>query len=143
MLDENAKPLLVLEGIEKSFGAVKVLKGCDLSIKPKETMVIIGPSGSGKSTLLRCMNLLEPIDNGHILFEDRKISGDRPDKHVIRKQIGMVFQSFELFQHLSAVENIMLAPVKVLGMSRSDAARHRRRLAWQGPHPRQGGFLSR
>jgi polar amino acid transport system ATP-binding protein len=121
MPEQGAKPLLILEGIEKSFGAVKVLKGCGLSVTPKQTVVIIGPSGSGKSTLLRCMNLLEPIDRGHILFEDNEISGDRRDKHVIRRQIGMVFQGFELFQHLSAVENIMLAPVKVLGMSRSDA----------------------
>ncbi|MBS0532726.1 MAG: amino acid ABC transporter ATP-binding protein [Proteobacteria bacterium] len=113
--------MLVLEGIEKSFGALKVLKGCSLSVSASETVVVIGPSGSGKSTLLRCMNLLEPIDNGVILFEDREISGERNDKHVVRKQIGMVFQGFELFQHLSAVENIMLAPVKVLGMSRADA----------------------
>jgi polar amino acid transport system ATP-binding protein len=121
MSAQNAKHLLAIEGIEKSFGEVKVLNGCCLSVAPKQTMVIIGPSGSGKSTLLRCMNLLEPIDKGHILFEGREISGDRRDKHVVRQQIGMVFQGFELFQHLSAVENIMLAPVKVLGMSRSDA----------------------
>ena len=114
-------PLLVIENVEKSFGAVSVLKGCSLTVNPKQTVVIIGPSGSGKSTLLRCINLLEPINRGHIIFEGKEISGERRDKHVVRQQIGMVFQNFELFQHLSAAENIMLAPVKVLGMSRGDA----------------------
>jgi polar amino acid transport system ATP-binding protein len=121
MPEQGAQPLLVLKGVEKTFGATKVLKACGLSVASKQTVVIIGPSGSGKSTLLRCMNLLEPIDRGHILFENKEISGDIRDKHLIRRQIGMVFQGFELFQHLSAVENIMLAPVKVLGMSRNDA----------------------
>jgi polar amino acid transport system ATP-binding protein len=121
MLVQDDKPLLVIEGIEKSFGGVQVLKGCSLEVLPRQTLVIIGPSGSGKSTLLRCINLLEPIDSGHILFEGKEISSERRDKHLVRQQIGMVFQNFELFQHLSAAENIMLAPVKVLGMSRSDA----------------------
>ena len=121
MLVQDDKPLLVIEGVEKSFGGVQVLKGCSLEVVPSQTVVIIGPSGSGKSTLLRCINLLEPIDRGHILFEGKEISSERRDKHLVRQQIGMVFQNFELFQHLSAAENIMLAPVKVLGMSRSDA----------------------
>jgi polar amino acid transport system ATP-binding protein len=112
---------LTIDGVEKSFGDMRVLKGCSLDVAPAQTVVIIGPSGSGKSTLLRCINLLEPIERGHILFEGQEISGQRGDKHIVRQKIGMVFQNFELFQHLSAAENIMLAPIKVLGMRRSDA----------------------
>jgi polar amino acid transport system ATP-binding protein len=121
MSDQDNGALLEIEGVEKSFGDVRVLKGCSLDVMPKQTVVIIGPSGSGKSTFLRCINLLEPIDRGRILFEGKEISGGRRDKHVVRQQIGMVFQNFELFQHLSAAENIMLAPVKVLGMKRREA----------------------
>ncbi|SEF15552.1 amino acid ABC transporter ATP-binding protein, PAAT family [Rhizobiales bacterium GAS191] len=113
--------LLEVVGVNKSFGSVQVLKTCSMSVSPKETLVVIGPSGSGKSTLLRCLNLLEPVDGGDIFFEGREITGDRRNAHRIRRAIGMVFQNFELFPHLSAAENIMLAPVKVLGMSRSDA----------------------
>ena len=87
----------------------------------QQTVVIIGPSGSGKSTLLRCMNLLEPVDGGNIFFDGRDITNERKNAHLIRQEIGMVFQNFELFQHLCVVENIMLAPIKVLGMSRLDA----------------------
>jgi polar amino acid transport system ATP-binding protein len=114
-------PLLEVIGINKSFGSVKVLKTCSMSVSPKETVVVIGPSGSGKSTLLRCLNLLEPVDSGDIVFQGQAITGERKNAHRIRRAIGMVFQNFELFPHLSAAENIMLAPVKVLGMSRSDA----------------------
>ena len=116
-------PDLLLEviGINKSFGTVKVLKGCSMSVAPKETVVVIGPSGSGKSTLLRCLNLLEPVDSGDIVFQGQPITGEWKNAHRIRQAIGMVFQNFELFPHLSAVENIMLAPLKVLGMSRADA----------------------
>jgi len=82
---------------------------------------VIGPSGSGKSTLLRCLNLIEPVDAGSIIFEGRDITGERRNAHRVRQAIGMVFQNFELFPHLTAAQNIMLAPVKVLGMRRSDA----------------------
>jgi polar amino acid transport system ATP-binding protein len=84
-------------------------------------VVIIGPSGSGKSTLLRCVNQLEPADGGDLFFEGRRIDYDRRNVHLLRRDIGMVFQNFELFSHLSVVENIMLAPMNVLGMSRADA----------------------
>jgi polar amino acid transport system ATP-binding protein len=92
-----------------------------MSVSPKETVVVIGPSGSGKSTFLRCLNLLEPVNGGSIFFEGHEITGERKNAHRIRQAIGMVFQNFELFPHLSAAENIMLAPLKVLGMRRSDA----------------------
>ena len=113
--------LLELVGINKSFGATQVLKTCTLAIDPSETVVVIGPSGSGKSTLLRCVNLLETIDSGDIFFEGENITRARRTAHLLRRQIGMVFQNFELFAHLSAAENVMLAPVKILGISRADA----------------------
>ncbi|WNJ88540.1 amino acid ABC transporter ATP-binding protein [Bosea sp. 685] len=115
------RPLLELIGIEKSFGQLQALKTCSLEVQEKETVVLIGPSGSGKSTLLRCVNLLEPPDRGNIFFKGQDIGRDLRAAPLIRQEIGMVFQNFELFQHLSAVENIMLAPMKVLGLSRHDA----------------------
>jgi polar amino acid transport system ATP-binding protein len=117
----DPRPLLEIVGVDKSFGSNQVLKRCSLNVMRMQTVVIIGPSGSGKSTFLRCMNLLEPVDSGNIFFDGKDITGERKTAHRVRQQIGMVFQSFELFQHLSVVENIMLAPVKVLGMSRLDA----------------------
>ena len=116
-----AAPLLQLIGLDKSFGAQPVLKSCNLDVIARQTVVLIGPSGSGKSTLLRCINLLEPIDAGRIVFQNVEISGRARKAELVRRQIGMVFQNFELFQHLSVAENLMLAPLKVLGMSRSDA----------------------
>jgi polar amino acid transport system ATP-binding protein len=113
--------LLEVVGINKSFGATRVLKNCSLTVDPSETVVMIGPSGSGKSTLLRCVNLLEALDSGDIFFEGENITRSRRPAHLLRREIGMVFQNFELFGHLSAVENIMLAPVKILGLSRDDA----------------------
>jgi len=108
-------------GVNKSFGATRVLKNCSLAVDPSETVVVIGPSGSGKSTLLRCINLLEALDSGDIFFEGENVTRSRKPAHLLRREIGMVFQNFELFGHLSAVENIMLAPVKILGLSRNDA----------------------
>ena len=121
MTTRTPRPLLEIVGIEKSFGATRILKSCSLDVLPKQTVVLIGPSGSGKSTLLRCVNLLEPADAGAVVFEGREITGDGRNAHLVRRQIGMVFQNFELFGHLSVVENVMLAPIKVLGMSRLDA----------------------
>ena len=113
--------LLEVIGINKSFGATQVLKGCSLNVAASETVVVIGPSGSGKSTLLRCINLLEVLDSGDIFFEGANITKNQRAAHLLRRQIGMVFQNFELFGHLSAVENVMLAPVKILGLGRDDA----------------------
>jgi polar amino acid transport system ATP-binding protein len=113
--------LLEIVGVNKSFGATRVLKNCSLNVDPKETVVVIGPSGSGKSTLLRCVNLLEALDSGDIFFEGENVTKSRRPAHLLRREIGMVFQNFELFGHLSAIENIMLAPVKISGLSRNDA----------------------
>ena len=113
--------LLEVVGVNKSFGTNRVLRNCSLNVDPKETVVVIGPSGSGKSTLLRCVNLLETLDSGDIIFEGENVTQSRKPAHLVRREIGMVFQNFELFGHLSAIENIMLAPVKILGLSRDDA----------------------
>jgi polar amino acid transport system ATP-binding protein len=114
-------PLLEIIGVDKSFGATRILKNCSLNVHARETVVIIGPSGSGKSTLLRCVNQLDPADAGNIFFEGKDVTNDARNAPYVRREIGMVFQNFELFAHLSAAENIMLAPMKVLGMSRSEA----------------------
>lgn len=117
----SEKPLLEMIGIDKTFGRQAVLKNCSLTVQRGETVVLIGPSGSGKSTLLRCVNMLSPADSGDVFFASQHISrGDVP-AHKLRQRIGMVFQSYELFSHLTAAENIMLAPMTVLGMNRIDA----------------------
>lgn len=117
----SEKPLLEMIGIDKTFGRQTVLKNCSLTVQRGETVVLIGPSGSGKSTLLRCVNMLSPADSGDVFFASQHISrGDVP-AHKLRQRIGMVFQNYELFSHLTAAENIMLAPMSVLGMNRIDA----------------------
>ena len=117
----SEKPLLEMIGIDKTFGRQTVLKNCSLTVQRGETVVLIGPSGSGKSTLLRCVNMLSPADSGDVFFANQHISrGDVP-AHKLRQRIGMVFQNYELFSHLTAAENIMLAPMTVLGMNRIDA----------------------
>ncbi|QHI99461.1 ATP-binding cassette domain-containing protein [Xylophilus rhododendri] len=118
---DKTKPLLEIIGVDKSFGSNRILKNCSINVQAKETVVIIGPSGSGKSTLLRCVNQLDPADGGNIFFEGRDVTNDPRTAPLLRREIGMVFQNFELFSHLTAAENIMLAPMKVLGMSRHDA----------------------
>lgn len=112
--------MIEIKNLHKSFGYVEVLKGVDVSIEEKEVVVIIGPSGSGKSTLLRCMNYLEEPTSGDITVDNMKL-----DKHAdinkIRENIGMVFQRFNLFPHMTVLENIVLAPTKVLKISRDEA----------------------
>ncbi|MBD1552941.1 amino acid ABC transporter ATP-binding protein [Pseudomonas typographi] len=121
MQPRKTPPLLELIGIDKSFGQQRILKNCSLNVNTGETVVIIGPSGSGKSTLLRCVNQLEPADGGNVFFQGTDVTNDPKAAPRVRRDIGMVFQNFELFSHLSAVENIMLAPMRVLGMSKHDA----------------------
>jgi polar amino acid transport system ATP-binding protein len=116
-----AAPLLSVESLQKSYGAVKVLSDVTFELPARQTTVVIGPSGSGKSTLLRCINLLEGIEGGAIAFEGRDISGLHAQGHLVRMEIGMVFQNFELFPHLTALENIMLAPVQVRKVPPSEA----------------------
>ncbi len=113
--------IIQIDHITKSFGSLRVLTDVSLTVNRGRTVVIIGPSGSGKSTLLRCINLLEPIDSGSIVFDGQDISSLRKNAHLVRRDLAMVFQNFELFQHLTAVENIMLAPILVKGVGRQKA----------------------
>ncbi|MBB3065358.1 MULTISPECIES: amino acid ABC transporter ATP-binding protein [Limibacillus] len=115
------KELIRVRGLHKSFGSLKVLQDIDMTVETGKTVVLIGPSGSGKSTLLRCMNLLETIEQGSITFDGQEIANLTQQAHRIRRDIAMVFQNFELFKHLSAAENIMLAPMKVKGVPRLEA----------------------
>jgi polar amino acid transport system ATP-binding protein len=111
---------LAVEGLRKSFGKHEVLRGIDLEVEQHEVIALIGASGSGKSTLLRCINLLEPIDTGRIFLGDREITRAR-DVNSVRRRIGIVFQSYNLFPHMSVLRNVTLAPRDVLGLSRSEA----------------------
>jgi polar amino acid transport system ATP-binding protein len=117
-----------IEGLRKSFGADEVLKGIDLSVETHEVICLIGASGSGKSTLLRCLNLLEPIDSGRISLWGQEITGANVDQNLVRKYIGIVFQSFNLFPHMSVLRNITLAPVKARGLPKAQAEQEARAL---------------
>lgn len=110
---------LEARGITKSFGETQVCKGIDLTVGTGEMVCLIGASGSGKSTLLRCLNLLEPIDDGVILLDGEDISVPGLDPQPVRQRIGTVFQSFNLFPHMTAAENAMLAPRRVHGLGRA------------------------
>jgi polar amino acid transport system ATP-binding protein len=112
---------LTIEGLRKSFGKLEVLRGIDLTVDEHEVVCLIGASGSGKSTLLRCVNLLEPIDAGRIVVEGQQITAQGVDVNAIRRRIGIVFQSFNLFPHMSVLDNVTLAPRKVLRRSRKEA----------------------
>ncbi len=111
---------LELQGVRKSFGENSVVRGVDLSVGEGEMVCLIGASGSGKSTLLRCMNLLEPIDDGMILLDGDDISEPGRDAQPVRQRIGMVFQSYNLFPHMTALENALLAPRRVRGRTREE-----------------------
>jgi polar amino acid transport system ATP-binding protein len=109
---------LVLDGVRKSFGQVEVLRGIDLTVAEHEVVCLIGASGSGKSTLLRCVNLLEPIDAGRIVVEGEEITRRDIDVNRIRRRIGIVFQAFNLFPHMTVLRNVTLAPTLALGRPR-------------------------
>ena len=115
-----------IEGLKKLYGAHEVLKGIDLAVERHQVVSLIGASGSGKSTLLRCLNALEPINAGQISIDGDVVSGLGVDQNRLRRKVGMVFQSFNLFPHLSVEENIMAGPMRLLGESR-DAARDQAR----------------
>jgi polar amino acid transport system ATP-binding protein len=121
MSDASRPPALSISGLHKSFGATEVLRGIDLDVAEHEVVCIIGASGSGKSTLLRCVNLLEDIDAGRIVIEGDEITGQDVDVDRIRRRIGIVFQAYNLFPHLSVLENVTLAPRRVLGTPRATA----------------------
>jgi polar amino acid transport system ATP-binding protein len=110
-----------LRGVRKSFGTHSVLNGIDMDIAEGTVVSLIGPSGSGKSTLLRCINLLEPVDDGEILLDGIDISLPGFDANPVRRRIGMVFQNFNLFPHMSVQDNITLSPVRTLGVNKANA----------------------
>ncbi len=148
----NGRPMIELEGVRKSFGDNLVLDGIDLSVAHGEVLVIIGPSGSGKSTLLRCVNLLEPIQEGRIYLEGEEITCKSAQIAQVRQRVGIVFQQFNLFPHLTVLDNLTLAARRVRKMKRRDAEARARELlavvgleekADQHPHQLSGGQQQR
>ncbi|MFI4988232.1 MAG: amino acid ABC transporter ATP-binding protein [Alphaproteobacteria bacterium] len=120
--------MISLEGVSKWFGALQVLKGVSLEIAAGEVVVVCGPSGSGKSTLLRCINRLEPVEEGRILVDGIEVTSPKADLNRLRTEIGVVFQSLNLYPHMTALRNIMLAPMVVRGISRAEAEARAREL---------------
>ncbi len=117
----NSETLIKVENLQKSFGDIHVLKGIDNEIKRGEVVVVIGPSGSGKSTFLRCLNLLEKPTGGKILFEGVDITDKKTDINLHRQKMGMVFQQFNLFPHMTILKNMTLAPIKIKKMPKAEA----------------------
>jgi len=115
------EPRLRLEGVRKSFGPLVVLDGIDLSIADHEVVCIIGPSGSGKSTLLKCVNLIEPVTSGRIFLSGTEVTAPDVEEDAIRRRIGIVFQAFNLFPHMSVLDNITLGPRRALRLDRREA----------------------
>lgn len=118
-MEEN-KPKLTIRNLEKRFGDNSILRGVSFDVFPREVIVIIGPSGSGKSTLLRCINGLEGINGGQVFIDDQEIQNTPSSLQKVRQRIGMVFQSYNLFPHLTVMENLLLAPMKVQKKSKSE-----------------------
>jgi polar amino acid transport system ATP-binding protein len=112
---------LVVEGLRKSFGRLDVLRGVELTVAEHEVVCLIGASGSGKSTLLRCVNLTEPVDAGRIVVEGVEITARGVDVNAVRRRIGIVFQSYNLFPHMTVLRNVTLAPRSALGLGRAEA----------------------
>jgi len=122
-VQDTVTPVVRIRDLHKSFGDLEVLRGVDMEVDKGEVVVILGPSGSGKSTLLRCVNMLEEPTGGEVWFEDEMVNHPKTDINRVREHIGMVFQSFNLFPHLTAKGNVMLAPRKVLKRSREESER--------------------
>jgi len=142
MTEPAEGPILEVTDVRKSYGERVVLSDVDLVVNPHDVVCLIGSSGSGKSTLLRCLNLLEDVDDGVIRFEGREISDPRVDRRAVRSRMGMVFQAYNLFPHLTVLENCTLAPRRVHGLSRAAAEERARQLLDQfgladqaGKHP--------
>ncbi len=150
--EATAQPVVRLDGVHKSFGDNHVLKGIDLEVASREVLTIVGPSGSGKSTLLRCVNLLEPLQEGRIYFEGEEITRKGVDLSAVRTRIGMVFQQFNLFPHLTVMDNLTLATRRIRKQPRGAAEERARELlaqvglsekAGQHPHQLSGGQQQR
>ncbi|MFF4897535.1 amino acid ABC transporter ATP-binding protein [Streptomyces sp. NPDC001068] len=137
-------PVLRMESVRKTFGDSVVLRDVDLAVAPHTVTALIGASGSGKSTLLRCANLLEEIDDGAIWLDGEEITAPRADQDAVRRRIGVVFQSYNLFPHMTVLDNITLAPRRVHGVSRAEAEeRARELLARLGLGDRTGAYPDR
>jgi polar amino acid transport system ATP-binding protein len=119
---------ILVEDLHKSFGATEVLSGIDLAVAAHEVVCLIGASGSGKSTLLRCLNLLEPISSGRICLLGQDVTAPNIDPNLVRRRVGIVFQSFNLFPHMTVLRNVTLAPVKALSVPKAEAAAAAREL---------------
>jgi polar amino acid transport system ATP-binding protein len=148
----TTEPVVRLEGVHKSFGDNDVLRGIDLEVASGEVLTIIGPSGSGKSTLLRCVNLLEPLNEGRIFLEGEEITRKGTDVSAVRQRIGMVFQQFNLFPHLTVMDNLTLAARRIRRRPRAEAETRAGELlsrvglaekAGQHPHQLSGGQQQR
>jgi len=148
----TTEPVVRLEGVHKSFGDNEVLRGIDLEVHAGEVLTIVGPSGSGKSTLLRCVNLLEPLNAGRIFLEGEEITRKGADVSAVRQRIGMVFQQFNLFPHLTVMDNLTLAARRVRKRPRAEAELRASQLlarvgleekAAQHPHQLSGGQQQR
>ena len=148
----STETVVRLEGVTKSFGDNVVLRDIDLEVAAGEVLVVIGPSGSGKSTLLRCVNLLEPVDSGRIWFEGLELTGKGVKVPEVRQRIGIVFQQFNLFPHLRAIDNLTLAARRIKKMDRKEAEQRARELlervgleekARSYPHQLSGGQQQR
>ena len=134
-------PLVVLERVNKHFGPLHVLRDVDMTVDRGEVVVVIGPSGSGKSTLCRTINRLEPIDSGRILLDGRELPAEGKPLAKMRAEVGMVFQSFNLFAHMTVLDNVTLGPVKVLGRSNAEAQTRARELLARVGIAEQAGKL--
>src|SRR5210317_759061 len=117
----SRRDMIVCRGVKKWFGDFQALAGVDVTVKDREVMVVLGPSGSGKSTLIRCINRLEVHQEGDIIVNDIELTGDLKNLEAIRSDVGMVFQSFNLFPHLTVLENCTLAPIWVKGLPKKEA----------------------
>jgi ABC-type polar amino acid transport system ATPase subunit len=148
----TTEPVVRLEAVHKSFGVNEVLRGIDLEVRAGEVLTIVGPSGSGKSTLLRCVNLLEPLNAGRIFLEGDEITRKGVDVSAVRQRIGMVFQQFNLFPHLTVMDNLTLAARRIRKRPRAEAEKRAQQLlarvgleekADQHPHQLSGGQQQR
>ncbi|RJK96105.1 amino acid ABC transporter ATP-binding protein [Vallicoccus soli] len=120
-MSEAPAPVLAVEGLVKLFGETPVLRGVDLAVGEHEVVCVIGASGSGKSTLMRCLNLLEQVDDGRVLLDGQDVTDPRADADAVRRRIGVVFQAYNLFPHMSVLDNVTLAPRVVHGLPRREA----------------------
>ncbi|HSE95134.1 MAG TPA: amino acid ABC transporter ATP-binding protein [Methylomirabilota bacterium] len=134
-----AEPVIELRGVNKWFGKLHVLRDVDLTVAPGEVVVVCGPSGSGKSTLIRCVNGLERVQQGDIVVLGESVTRRGVDLPALRSRVGMVFQSFNLFPHMTALENIVLAPVRVRGLARPAAEETARALLERVGIPEKAG----